>query len=66
MWIDDQNVVDDWTDTPPKWREATVKSTAAGQSKKIRVEYYEGAATAQLELHWTTPEVRSRSCREPA
>ena len=55
MWIDDQSVVDDWIDTAPKWREATVKSTAAGQAKKIRVEYNEGAVTAQLELHWTTP-----------
>lgn len=55
MWVDDQSVIDDWIDSPPKWREATVKSTAAGSAKKVRIEYYEGAVTAQFELHWTTP-----------
>ncbi|WP_394616589.1 PA14 domain-containing protein [Lentzea sp. JNUCC 0626] len=55
VWVEDQLVIDDWIESPPKWREATVKSAAAGSAKKIRIEYYEGAVTAQFELHWTTP-----------
>ncbi|WP_189157109.1 PA14 domain-containing protein [Lentzea pudingi] len=55
MWVDDQLVVDDWIATGPKWRESTVKSTGAGSTKKVRIEYYDGAATALFELHWTTP-----------
>ncbi|GHG32025.1 MULTISPECIES: PA14 domain-containing protein [Amycolatopsis] len=55
MWIDDQIVVDDWRPSSPTWRQAVVHSDAAGQVKRIRIEYYEGEVTAQLELHWTTP-----------
>ncbi|MFD4670569.1 PA14 domain-containing protein [Lentzea sp. NPDC058450] len=55
VWIDDAIVVDDWIDTPAKWREVTVTSPSAGASKKIRVEYYDQNSVAQLELHWTTP-----------
>ncbi|WP_432832451.1 PA14 domain-containing protein [Dactylosporangium sp. CA-092794] len=55
VWIDDRNVIDDWRNTAPAWRQATVHSDAAGSIKRIRLDYYEFDVTAQLELHWTTP-----------
>ncbi|OXM58670.1 hypothetical protein CFP71_01715 [Amycolatopsis thailandensis] len=55
VWVDDQLVVDDWINTTPKWRQGVVHADAAGQAKRIRIDYYEFDLTAQLELHWTTP-----------
>ncbi|MET8851450.1 PA14 domain-containing protein [Amycolatopsis sp. NPDC004625] len=55
VWVDDQLVIDDWINTTAKWRQGVVHADAAGQAKRIRVDYYEFDLTAQLELHWTTP-----------
>ncbi len=55
LWVDDQLVVDSWIDSSPTWRQGTVTSSAAGATRKVRLEYYEATVTAQLELHWTTP-----------
>ncbi|WP_077241311.1 PA14 domain-containing protein [Amycolatopsis azurea] len=55
VWVDDQLVIDDWRNTTPAWRQGVVQSGAAGQIKRIRIDYYEFDLTAQLELHWTTP-----------
>ncbi|MEV4049798.1 PA14 domain-containing protein [Amycolatopsis sp. NPDC049688] len=55
VWVDDQLVIDDWVNTTAKWRQGVVHADAAGQAKRIRVDYYEFDLTAQLELHWTTP-----------
>ncbi|RLK60779.1 RHS repeat-associated protein [Actinokineospora cianjurensis] len=55
VWIDDELIIDSWIGTFPLWRNANVVSTAAGQSKKIRIDYFEVDLGAQLELHWTTP-----------
>nr|BFE54071.1 PA14 domain-containing protein [Saccharothrix mutabilis subsp. capreolus] len=55
VWVNDNLVMDHWVDSAPTWRTATVNSPAPNHHKQIRVEYYENAVTAQLELHWTTP-----------
>jgi len=55
VWVDDMIVVDDWRDTSATWRQASVTAGAAGQAKRIRVDYYDAGGPAQLELHWTTP-----------
>ncbi|RKT72950.1 RHS repeat-associated protein [Saccharothrix variisporea] len=55
VWVNDNLVMDYWVDSSPTWRTAVVTSPAPGHTKQIRVEYYENAVTAQLELHWTTP-----------
>ncbi|MEV6871487.1 PA14 domain-containing protein [Amycolatopsis sp. NPDC051128] len=55
VWVDDRLVIDDWRNTTPAWRQGVVHADAAGQAKRIRVDYYEFDLTAQLELHWTTP-----------
>ncbi|MEU3622562.1 PA14 domain-containing protein [Amycolatopsis coloradensis] len=55
MWIDDQLVMDYWQISNPAWREATVHSDAAGQAKKIRIDYYDNGGYAKLDLNWTTP-----------
>ncbi|MEU0531328.1 PA14 domain-containing protein [Amycolatopsis tolypomycina] len=55
VWIDDQLIIDDWRNTTPAWRQGVVHSDSAGQTKRIRIDYYEFDQTAQLELHWTTP-----------
>ncbi|RLK61321.1 RHS repeat-associated protein [Actinokineospora cianjurensis] len=55
VWVDDQLIIDSWIGTYPLWRNANVTSTAAGQAKKIRIDYFEVNLGAQLELHWTTP-----------
>ncbi|WP_245782337.1 PA14 domain-containing protein [Actinokineospora terrae] len=55
VWVDDQLIIDSWIGTYPLWRNANVVSGAAGESKKIRIDYFEVNLGAQLELHWTTP-----------
>ncbi|SER12773.1 RHS repeat-associated core domain-containing protein [Actinokineospora terrae] len=55
VWVDDQLIIDSWIGTYPLWRNANVVSGAAGETKKIRIDYFEVNLGAQLELHWTTP-----------
>ncbi|RJQ86676.1 hypothetical protein D5S19_11055 [Amycolatopsis panacis] len=55
MWIDDQLVMDYWQISNPAWREATVHSDAAGQVKKIRIDYYDNGGYAKLDLNWIAP-----------
>jgi RHS repeat-associated protein len=55
VWVDDRIVIDDWRNTSAIWRQGVVHSDNAGQAKRIRVEYYDLDASAQLELHWTNP-----------
>ncbi|WP_233224144.1 PA14 domain-containing protein [Amycolatopsis sp. BJA-103] len=55
MWIDDQLVMDYWQVSNPAWREATVHSDAAGQAKKIRIDYYDNGGYAKLDLNWIAP-----------
>lgn len=55
MWIDDVLVMDFWQVSEPTWRQATVNSGAAGQAKKIRIDYYENGGYAKLDLNWIPP-----------
>ncbi|WP_328614435.1 PA14 domain-containing protein [Amycolatopsis sp. NBC_00355] len=55
MWIDDQLVMDYWQISNPTVREATVHSDAAGQAKKIRIDYYDNGGYAKLDLNWIAP-----------
>ncbi|WP_297542085.1 PA14 domain-containing protein [Amycolatopsis sp.] len=55
MWIDDQLVMDYWQISGATMRTATVHNDSAGQAKKIRIDYYDNAGYAKLDLNWTTP-----------
>ncbi|MDQ7809034.1 PA14 domain-containing protein [Amycolatopsis sp. A133] len=55
MWIDDQLVMDYWQVSNPTVREATVHSDAAGQGKRIRIDYYDNGGYAKLDLTWVAP-----------
>ncbi|WP_245914268.1 PA14 domain-containing protein [Amycolatopsis sulphurea] len=55
MWVDDQLVMDYWQVSNPAWREATVHADAAGQAKRIRIDYYDNGGYAKLDLDWIAP-----------
>ena len=54
LWVNGQEIINDWTDHPPTTDSGTI-TLAAGQSYSIKMEYYQryGGATAQLS--WSSP-----------
>ena len=54
LWINGQEIINDWTDHPPTTDSGTI-TLAAGQSYSLKMEYYQryGGATAQLS--WSSP-----------
>lgn len=55
LWIDDVLVVDEWQILPPRWSAPSKVEAKAGQSSRIRLEYFEKTGDAQIALHWTPP-----------
>jgi alpha-D-xyloside xylohydrolase len=54
LWLDDQLVVDDWNDGGPRFKGHRV-TLGAGQSLKLRIDFYQDAHGRLLRLAWRTP-----------
>ncbi|WP_416347734.1 PA14 domain-containing protein [Cryobacterium sp. 10I5] len=57
IWIDDNLVLDDWKNAASHWSPDGNVTATAGQTCRIRVEYFDTAATASPRLYWTGPGV---------
>ncbi|TAH33000.1 hypothetical protein EYC58_02490 [Candidatus Saccharibacteria bacterium] len=55
VWIDDQIVLDDWTDGGERSRTFSYNNTAAGSLHRVRIEYYHLSSTANFVLYATPP-----------
>ena len=54
LWLDDKLVVEDWKNGPPRFQSARVK-LKAGQSVRLRIDFYQDAYGRKLRLAWRTP-----------
>lgn len=50
VWVNGQQVVDNWTDHGGTWNSFTVPSLVAGEWYDIQIEYYENGGSAVLQL----------------
>ncbi len=50
VWVNGQQVVDNWTEHGGTWNSFTVPSLVAGEWYDIQIEYYEGGGSAVLRL----------------
>jgi RHS repeat-associated protein len=55
IWIDDQLVVNGWVDQPPTKVTGSYTNTTAGTIHRIRVDYFNNAASGVLHLNWARP-----------
>lgn len=56
LWVNNQKIIDDWTDHPPQENSGSINLTA-GQQYEIKVEYYENGGGAVARLLWSGPNV---------
>jgi hypothetical protein len=63
MWFNDELVIDDWMNHPPKEHDIEV-DLEAETKYKIEIEYFESEGGAQAELEWSSP--NSRKAHIPA
>jgi hypothetical protein len=54
LWVNNQSIVDNWTDHSNTTNSGTIKLTA-GQRYDIKLEYYEAGGDAVCQLSWSTP-----------
>ena len=54
LWVNGQQIINNWTDHAPFENSGTIALTA-GQRYDIRLEYYENALGAQIQLRWSSP-----------
>jgi hypothetical protein len=54
LWVNNQTIVDNWTDHSNTQNSGTIKLTA-GQRYDIRLEFYENGGDAVCQLSWSTP-----------
>ena len=50
VWVNGQQVVDNWTDHGGTWNSFTVPNLVAGEWYDIQIDYYENGGSAQLQL----------------
>ncbi|MFI8977403.1 PA14 domain-containing protein [Nocardia asteroides] len=56
LWIDENLILDSWTDKPSTATSGTYSNANAGSRHKVRIDYYNRAGnTGALELTWTPP-----------
>lgn len=53
LWVNDQLIVDDWTDQPAAEKAGTIALTA-GQKYGLRMEYYDNGGLALAKLAWSS------------
>jgi PA14 domain len=56
VWVNGQQLIDAWNDHAPQQDKGTI-TLQAGQKYDIKVEYYERAGGAVMQLYWTTPRI---------
>ena len=54
IWVNGQEIINDWTDHPPTTDTGTVTLTA-GQKYSLKVEYYQRYGGAEAKLSWSSP-----------
>jgi hypothetical protein len=56
LWIDEELVLDDWNDKPPRDVVSAKKiRLRAGKRYSIKLEFFENVGDAQIQLFWTPP-----------
>ncbi|MDT0116622.1 PA14 domain-containing protein [Microbacterium sp. PRF11] len=55
VWLDDVLVVDRWVLQSPTDATSDAFTVAAGDTRRIRIEYFESGGGATLQLKWATP-----------
>ncbi len=53
LWVDGQQLVDDWTEHGPTERSGSI-DLKAGQQYDIRMEYFQGGGGASAQLSWSS------------
>ncbi|MBN1947978.1 MAG: PKD domain-containing protein [Bradymonadales bacterium] len=53
LWVDDQQVIDDWENQAPEWNQAAVALDPG--THHLRMQYYENDCGAVAKLFWYTP-----------
>lgn len=54
LWVNGQQLINDWPDSGPRERSGTITLTA-GQRYNITLEYRETTGTAAIQLQWSSP-----------
>jgi hypothetical protein len=55
LWINNLQVINNWTDHSPATNTSAVINLVAGQRYSVRMEYYERSGGAVARLQWLTP-----------
>lgn len=55
VWLADARIIDRWADGAATDATSQSITAAAGETRRIRVEYYDLSGGASLQLKWTTP-----------
>ena len=59
VWVNGQEIINDWTDHPPTTDTGTI-TLAAGQKYTLKVEYYQRYGGAEAQLSWSSPSQASQ------
>ncbi len=59
LWVNGQNIVDNWTDHPPTVNTGTI-ALLANQLYPIRMEYYQNGGGTVAQLSWSSPSQASQ------
>lgn len=54
LWVNNQLIVDNWTDHPPTENSGQITLTA-NEQYDIKLEYYENTGSATIQLFWSSP-----------
>ena len=54
LWVNGQQIINDWRDSGPRERSGTITLTA-GQRYDLKLEYKETTGTAAIQLQWSSP-----------
>ena len=55
LWVNGQQVINNWTDHPPTTNQSAAVNLVAGQKYDIRLEYFENGGGAVCRLRWSYP-----------
>lgn len=55
LWVDNQQVINNWTDHAVQTNTSAVVSLTAGEVYPIRLQFYENGGQAEIRLRWQTP-----------
>ena len=55
VWLNDVNVTDRWLSQAATDATSAAFTVTAGETRRIRVEYFDDSSTASLQLKWATP-----------